>query len=286
MMRKIVVGLDGSARSERSLPWVDRLFRDSEKILVKAVRPSQTFGGYVHEEGHRRAREAAQAYLQSISMLMPQSNACVYEGSAAHALLTVADKTRADAIVITTHGGSDPTGTTMGGTAEQVLYGSHRPLLIVPSGGEPPAPVARLRKILVPLDGSLVSEMILPLAHELAESQHVGVLLAHVLTGLEEIKFQYQDMAGHFDWLKKRRLGTQVVVRKGKLPESIVTIAQEHEADLVVMSAHGHGGLPRMLFGSIAAKLIRMARTPVLVAKYETLKKLARKPDVPTSVVA
>lgn len=287
MIRKIVVGLDGSPRSERSLPWVDLLFRDSEKTLVKAVPALQSFGGFLHEAGTRLRKEAAEQYLHSTAAMLPGSDVRVFEGSPAHGLFKVGAEVGADLIVITTHGGSDPSGTTMGGTAEQVLYGSHFPLFVVPSGGTAPSPVARLRRVVVPLDGSAISELVIPMARELAEGHHVGLVLAHVLTGFEEVKYQYEDMAGHFDRIKKdldRDLpATKVVVRKGKLPESILAIAGEHDADLIVMSAHGHGGLPRMLFGSIAAKLVRSSAIPLLIAKYDALKRMKQRSPVTVS---
>jgi nucleotide-binding universal stress UspA family protein len=264
MIKKIVVCLDGSTRSERSLPWVDLLFRDSYKILLRTICNADE-------------KDSAALYLSELAKFIPWSSTAVVEGSPAHSILNVATGVDADLIVATTHGGADLCGTTLGGTSEQLLYGSHIPLLIVPSGGPPPCPVARLHRILVPLDGSELSEMIVPVARDVAEYHHLGLVFAHILTGPEEIKYQYQDMPGHFQRIahdmEAEGIHAKVVVRRGKLPETLLDIGKEEDAGMMLMSAHGHGGLPRLMFGSVAAKLVRSSPIPIAVCKYQALKK-------------
>ena len=56
-------------------------------------------------------------------------------------------------------------------------------------------------------------------------------------------------------------------LRTGVAAREIVAAAKEHEADLVVIANHGHGNIHRLLIGSVADRVIRMAPCPVLTVK-------------------
>lgn len=49
--------------------------------------------------------------------------------------------------------------------------------------------------------------------------------------------------------------------------ESIVRTAQEEGADLIVVGSHGRTGVPRLMLGSVAAKVVAASPVPVLVAR-------------------
>lgn len=57
------------------------------------------------------------------------------------------------------------------------------------------------------------------------------------------------------------------VVRTGEPPVEINRFANEEEVDLVVMATHGRTGLHHVLMGSIAEKVVRTSRVPVLTVK-------------------
>jgi len=48
----------------------------------------------------------------------------------------------------------------------------------------------------------------------------------------------------------------------------IVDYAKEHDIDLIVIGTHGRGGVTRMLLGSVAEKVVRMAPCPVLTVHH------------------
>ncbi|MFZ5758726.1 MAG: universal stress protein [Thermodesulfobacteriota bacterium] len=54
------------------------------------------------------------------------------------------------------------------------------------------------------------------------------------------------------------------VVLAGDVAETILAYAGEHGIDLIVMGTHGYKGLEKVLFGSIAEKVVKMAPCPVL----------------------
>ena len=55
-----------------------------------------------------------------------------------------------------------------------------------------------------------------------------------------------------------------VELRHGSAWREILEAAKDKNADLIVMSTHGHTGLARALMGSTAEKVVRMSGTPVL----------------------
>lgn len=62
----------------------------------------------------------------------------------------------------------------------------------------------------------------------------------------------------------------EVEVAMGHPAETIVRVAQERSADLIVMSTHGRTGLQHVLVGSVAEKVVRLAPCPVLTVKHQT----------------
>lgn len=47
----------------------------------------------------------------------------------------------------------------------------------------------------------------------------------------------------------------------------IVQMAAELQADLIVVGSHGRTGIPRLMIGSVAAKVVAESKVPVLVAR-------------------
>jgi nucleotide-binding universal stress UspA family protein len=66
-----------------------------------------------------------------------------------------------------------------------------------------------------------------------------------------------------------RALGCKVhtELRAGAPAREILAAAKEYEAELIVIASHGHGNLHRLLIGSVADRVIRMAPCPVLTVK-------------------
>ena len=59
----------------------------------------------------------------------------------------------------------------------------------------------------------------------------------------------------------------EVQVTAGNPAEAIVRTAAELEVDLIVMATHGRTGLPHVLLGSVAEKVVRHAPCPVLTVR-------------------
>jgi nucleotide-binding universal stress UspA family protein len=64
-----------------------------------------------------------------------------------------------------------------------------------------------------------------------------------------------------------RYAGIHVTVAIGDAGHEIVALAEKVHADLLVMPSHGRTGLKRLLIGSVAERVVRLAHCPVLVLR-------------------
>lgn len=142
-------------------------------------------------------------------------------------------------------------------------------------------------RILVPLDGSELAEIALAPAFEMARKFASEVVLLCV-AGVEERLVEPMG-AGLYSpnaWngngacqsdqgqayladIQHRWQKTGVPIRTrvtfGAPPELIVTVAQQEQVDLIVMSTHGRTGFSRLVYGSVAEAVLRGAHLPVLL---------------------
>ncbi len=149
--------------------------------------------------------------------------------------------------------------------------------------------------ILVPLDGSELSERALPMAQSLAKSSEATVHLIQMVSREHELaagrSTDSSFQAAEFEMDLARRLTeskldrgrmyleqigsqlqgagikieTEFTVEAGDPAANIIAYAKEHSINLVVMSTHGHGGLRRLLLGSVTDRVVHSCEVPVLV---------------------
>lgn len=67
--------------------------------------------------------------------------------------------------------------------------------------------------------------------------------------------------------LRRARLECEQVVLHGKAAAEIAAFARKCKYDLIVMGSHGYGAIERLLLGSVAAKVLALCRTPVLLIR-------------------
>ena len=79
------------------------------------------------------------------------------------------------------------------------------------------------------------------------------------------LKQAHKELEKTIELLELRDLKPQVVVEMGEPAEAIVNYARVNPIDLIVMSTHGRSGLARLVYGSVAEKVVHAARCPVVV---------------------
>lgn len=147
--------------------------------------------------------------------------------------------------------------------------------------------------LLIPLDGSNLAEAALPAAFELAQKFNSTINLIMVVTQLpheplvvddkahdqlldhlrgHQVEEAYRLMAEYEAKLKQRHEQINgLIVEGGPIDKAILKTAAEIKADAIVMSTHGRGGVSRLLFGSVAEKVIRQATIPVVLIRGKSL---------------
>lgn len=141
------------------------------------------------------------------------------------------------------------------------------------------------KKILVPLDGSTVSEEALPLAAHVACVSNGELFLLHIVPSstvplypgtptdivapMKEHVFTnvqtYLDHAIAHAHLDTLNVQTEILV--GEAVSTIIKTAVAHKVDLIILRSHGKTGLSRWLTGNTAHHLVRNSPVPVLVLK-------------------
>lgn len=146
------------------------------------------------------------------------------------------------------------------------------------------------KRLLVPLDGSPLSERALPAARALAEKFETRVILLRVLdiptptaptlhpevtSGWvrEARQHAHQEAQQYLEAIQEdlceQGIETRVLLRDRSPAEDILNVASTENIDLIVMSTHGRSGLGRWAFGSVAEKVARHSPCPVLLVRHE-----------------
>jgi nucleotide-binding universal stress UspA family protein len=134
-----------------------------------------------------------------------------------------------------------------------------------------------LRHILVPLDFSPDAEWALDAAMKFAKLLQSRLTLLHVvhippMSDVHAAAYVAEiEMDAHegLETYQKRiqDAGIPVAIRlvRGVPFREIVDIARGIQADLIIMGIHGRTGIPRLLLGSVAERVVRLAPCPVMV---------------------
>jgi len=141
-------------------------------------------------------------------------------------------------------------------------------------------------RILVPLDGSRLSEQSLPYAMTLGQRLPAELVLFSAVSIpsdvrealekaalepeplFEELEIQAGEYLGALaQLLSKAELSISHVVMRSRAAEAIVEYTEQADIQLIVMASHGLGGLKRWAHGSVAEKVLQSAPVPVLLVR-------------------
>lgn len=140
------------------------------------------------------------------------------------------------------------------------------------------------RRMLVPLDGSELSEVVFPYARELAAGFGLDVILLHVHSpAARGTRHVYQAYVNYQTEVMKRQLA-EVVKRigvsdedkklvvhgevvEGYPAEEILRYADEKEIDFILMATHGYSGVKRWALGSVAEKVLHVSKVPIWLVR-------------------
>lgn len=316
MYSKVVVPLDGSELSERSLPYA-RLVAGALSIPIELVEAFDAFPPALHDHlalvATQRmldtARSRSDDYLSGVQARLREmgyyATATTLPGNPTQAIVDwVSDDTDA-LVVMTTHGRGGIARWALGSVADKVLHSIPNPMLLV-RGSRGTAPGdADPQAVLVPLDGSTLSELSLEHAATMATALKTRIVLLRVNLDAAE----YRDYLGptdsaatatlNYDWAAVEALiQADVQAARNSLDQSAKRLSREFgfvndvvalpvesrnvadaiadtaasERAIVVMTTHGRSGINRLVLGSVTDRVVRHSEAPVLVVRQaETL---------------
>jgi nucleotide-binding universal stress UspA family protein len=138
------------------------------------------------------------------------------------------------------------------------------------------------KKILFPVNTIVLEDKDLAIIVDVAKKYNAKIFLLTVSeiyhTGLsdlnvpEELFIQHEDLLKDFlknyeEKFKKFDLEIESTVKNGIAYREILDYAEEIGAELIIIPTHGRTGLPAFILGSVAQKVVKMAKCPVLTFK-------------------
>ena len=287
-IERILCPTDFSDFSERAYDYGLSLARHykAELYLLHVVRPViigypeyaipdsvNEFYGELREHAQDQLREFAKVHAEGDV----QAIVAVEEGVITESILDFARENSIDMIVMGTHGRRGFQRLTLGSVTERVLRRAGCPVLAVRrpahdfvapgSKGEP----VHLSKILLCSDFSECSDKALKYGLSLATEYQSELLLAHVLEHVPPVEQRETENARIIHLLEgkvpeeaRSRYKIRPIVRAGKAYEEIVKLAEEEQADLIVVGVRGRNILDLALFGSTTHRVLQLGPCPVL----------------------
>lgn len=320
MYTKVIVPLDGSELSEQALPYARLVARSIaapiELVQAYDILPPRLLGSRARsvvaqlEDG---ARSAALAELEPARQRLAAAGHSVStaarRGPAADAIAAHAGADPAALVVMCTHGRGGISRWVMGSVTDKVLHTIPNPMLIVRAAAAGSAAADRTapeaspeeaspQDVVVPLDGSELSELALPHAVSIAAALSAGIAVLRItptegyyrrelvmaspemgaipdFDPLSANELVAEDAAGAASYLSDVRnrletdhagsLHTEHIVHDN-IAQTIIDRAAARPA-LVAMSTHGRSGVGRVVLGSITDRVVRHGSTPVLVIR-------------------
>lgn len=205
--------------------------------------------------------------------------------SAGEVILRYTDEHDIDLVVMGTHGRRGPARLFLGSVAEEVVRHAPCPVLTLREEKAPQA-IEAVERILVPVDFSPYSQEALSYGKEVAALYGAGLQVLHTI---EEPAYPYFYTPGgtyspveQLEALREKaeealvkmlsetpgpEVPAERFVATGRPASEIARFAEERGSDMVVIATHGLTGLERLLVGSTAEQVVRLAHCPVFTVK-------------------
>ncbi len=140
------------------------------------------------------------------------------------------------------------------------------------------------RRMLVPLDGSELAEVVFPYTEELSARLNIDVILlqvagpvlgqfgpmrrAYIERAIEIVRRKAQKVKEDIGvGLQTKPIQVQGELIEGYPAEVILHYVEEKEIDLILMATHGYSGLKRWSLGSVASKVLSASKIPVWLVR-------------------
>jgi nucleotide-binding universal stress UspA family protein len=290
------VPLDGTELSESAfdlLPFLRAIGFDHVELISvwesgwddKESLPGRGEGemGEISQKGRSYLESYLAARAERVRALGFEVATRALSGRAADHIIGAAAADHVDLVLIATHGRTGVARWRLGSVADKVVREATAPTLVIGPNVNVELSSYRLRRILVPLDGTEFGEVTLPLAGwiavmtgaeidlvrvisltPIASDPSLGMYPVDILTAMEDAAKAYLErIAGK---LSDAKVETATLI--GSASERILDHLAERPSDLVVMASHARAGVLRATLGSVTDRVLH-GPAPVLVLRSE-----------------
>jgi nucleotide-binding universal stress UspA family protein len=142
------------------------------------------------------------------------------------------------------------------------------------------------QKVLVPLDGSDLAECALPHVKKMVKEGFIKDIIiltvidihpSALLEGADTTVIYKAQMHNSREYMNKvqaqfRAEGIEVKteILQGSAAQVISDYANEKKVELVVIATHGYSGVKRLMFGSVAFRVLHDSHVPVLLIRPDS----------------
>jgi nucleotide-binding universal stress UspA family protein len=291
----MLIPLDGSQVAEQVLPYARCLAKAlTIPVDLLEVADIETLRLLANPERGRyldtllsEKMENSESYLETVAQSFEGTPVtCIVEkGKAEDVVIERAAADKGTLIVMATHGRSGIQRWVLGSVTDKVLHGSNNHLFLIRAQDQAKAEgEALLKKVIVPLDGSPVAEMVLPYVIDLAKKMRLEVVLVRSFALPAATADEYQtytdELIGLIEAEARDYLAEKVKEMKGKGlqnvssavnvgygAEEIITLARKTPDNFIAMCTHGRSGVKRFVLGSVTDRVVRHSGDPVLIIR-------------------
>jgi nucleotide-binding universal stress UspA family protein len=291
----ILVPLDGSELAEGAIPYAAALAEKlhTHLVLITVWEGAETDLAATFPSLALDVSKAAQdhftGYLEGIRGKLPDAGnvrVIVAPGDATEVIPAQAREIGARLIAIATHGRSGIGRWLYGSTAGRLLRDAPVPILVVgPHLLEQQRPRASYNKIMVPLDGSPLSEAAIAPTAMLAKALGASLNLVRVVRwAVQAYPYTLPDAyvpqlddeleKGAKAYLQRMRqsigdgLACEAFVVRGAVADGLHDVIDKQAIDLTVMTTHARSGIARATLGSVADRMLQ-SNAPVILIRPE-----------------
>lgn len=272
MYELIVVPVDGSELSHRALVPA-AVLAGREGVPLEVVRIVSSRGASARELDELERVAGSHSGVRMETRLEFNEDPSAYLGR-------LARTEPATLLCLSTHGRGGLGQAVLGSVATEVVRQAERPVLLVGPAYQPDRGFD-LASMVVGVDGSPISEAVIPTAISWAEAYGMRLHLVQVVGPIAEARTAAdripQDFTAPDSYLARlaNRVGERVPtdwrVLADERPERALTdLAEAEDSSLIAVGTHGESGLRRVALGSVAASVTRAAPCPVVVVRSAT----------------
>ncbi|MEM2134087.1 MAG: universal stress protein [Candidatus Freyarchaeota archaeon] len=150
-----------------------------------------------------------------------------------------------------------------------------------------------IQKVLVAIDGSIYSDKVARYGEEIAKHHNAEITLIHVveppkiilpMSGMEttlpmaeielteklatEMENKAKKLLNQYKKdMENKGINVKILIERGNVSETILTIAEEEGYDLIIVGCRGLGNIKRFILGSVSDKISKHANCSVLIVR-------------------